>query len=122
MLITKIHIHDFIKNGYEFDTLMEGSLLLNGRDKALCAIDSESTTIMHRCKKDRVHKYVKQEINIEWGLKDYCSKDAFFICPKCGKKALTLYSKRHFFLCRKCSVLTRQSIYRDYEFSLHKKQ
>lgn len=122
MTITKIDIRDFIKNGYEFDTLIEGSLFLNGRDRALCTIDSEFMTIMHRCRKNYVHKYVKQEIKIGWGLKDYGSNDAHFFCPICRRKTLVLYRKRYSFLCRKCRALTQQSICKNYEFSLHKKQ
>lgn len=116
MFNSKIDIRNIIESGFQYGMIMQGVLSVNGNDKALCIINSETMTLLYQHKKDGFLKYIKQIIPLNWASRSYGSKDAHFRCPWCGKKTLVLYHRRQSLLCRECRALTRQSICHQYEF------
>ena len=118
MINKKIDIRNIINTGYQFGKSMQGTLSINGNDKAFCTIKSGSIDMIFIHKVNGLLKYAKQVIPLEWESRNDERKNVHFFCPQCGRKTQVLYHRKESFRCRKCSVLTRQSLIQQYEFIL----
>lgn len=119
---TKLDMRDIISTGFDYGMVIHGALSVNGNDMALCQVDSSCMTILYNSKINGFLKFITKDIPIEWILQNNKNKEAYFICPVCGRKTLVVYHRKQIVICRKCIGLTRKSICRRYEFTPYSEQ
>lgn len=112
----KIDMRDILSHGFDCGMAMDGTLFFHGEDKAICILNNKSMSLMYRAKIRGLWRYVKQTISLDWLSPDDENRDAYFICPECGKRTLVLHQQEASLACRKCSQLTYDSICSQYKF------
>ena len=104
--LLKLDMKDLISKKFHFGASIDGILIpKTGTDATVFMVNSDKMNMIYRRKVDGYSGYVKQEIQLDWMFDQFCEKVPFFICPRCGKRAVRLYNKEIFFVCRKCYKL-----------------
>lgn len=100
---TKIIRMDVLMDShFQYGMSMEGSLFIMERDIAICKLDTDNMTLLFPHYSSGIVEYAKQTICLDWNSPYYGNKRAYFICPDCGKRVLSLYSSENYYSCRKC--------------------
>lgn len=112
----KIDMRDLHSHGFGHDKALYGTLSIDGDDKAICIITASAMNVMYRFNINGRWKYLKQKITLNWTFQADNSRNAYFICPECGKRTLVLHHHGKSFACRKCSKLTIKTNCSQYKF------
>ena len=111
----KINMKDLIARHFQYGMTMDGSLPANDKYSVGYFVNPDCLTVMFHCKFGNYWEYVKQQISLDWALRRYGSKNVYFICPVCGKRAFVLHSSVAAFVCRECNKLANKICQNGYE-------
>ena len=118
----KIDMRNFISKGYTPEKEMDGKLVFNGNDIAICVLKSDCMYLFYKKNDNFSCKYVKKKIRFDCQHPHKESMIQYFVCQRCLRRTLVLYHRKMSFICRKCSNMTIESRHAYYEFVPYKGQ
>lgn len=107
----KIDIRDLKRKGFKYGLECTGIISVNVNNVIInsvsFAINDKMLTLEYSCENNR------QQIDLDWLQCNYGNQRAYFICPQCGRRVISLYMSNKYFYCRKCCNFTYRSQQED---------
>ncbi len=97
----KIDIRDLKDKGFTYGKDIDGMLY----DVVYFTTQKDDMMIAYQHRKESIH----QKITIHWKNCNYGGNRAYFVCPYCNRKVLTVYYYEKAFKCRTCCNLFYKS-------------